>query len=239
MIHCLDDMSCIGAFFDVDRTLVSCNTGRLFLRDLRRRGEISFFRALRALGWMAKYHLSLIDMQALAARVAVQLEGWSENEFAERCQRWVEEDVLPLLLPSALRKVEKHRAEGHVLAILSSSPTYVTRPIAETLGIDEVLSTQFEVASGQFTGRLVGPACVGQGKVHWAEDLGARRSVDLGHSWFYTDSYTDMPMLERVGHQVIVNPDPRLRLTARRRGWPVEDWSAKNAVTPDVVGAQP
>jgi HAD superfamily hydrolase (TIGR01490 family) len=222
MIHCPDDMSRIGAFFDVDRTLVSCNTGRLFLRDLRRRGEISFLRALRALGWMAKYHLSLIDMQALASRVAEQLQGWSEVEFADRCQRWVEDEVLDLLLPSALRKIEKHRAEGHVLALLSSSPTYVTRPIANTLGIEEVLSTQFEVAAGQFTGRLLGPACVGAGKVHWAEDMGVRRALDLDGSWFYTDSYTDLPMLERVGHRVVVNPDPRLRLTARRRGWPVE-----------------
>src|SRR6185312_8376210 len=70
-------MSQVGAFFDVDRTLVSCNTGRLFLRDLRQRGEISFFRALRALGWMAKYHLSLIDLQWVAARVASQMAGWT------------------------------------------------------------------------------------------------------------------------------------------------------------------
>jgi HAD superfamily hydrolase (TIGR01490 family) len=224
VIHCRDLMSRIGAFFDVDRTLVACNTGRLFLQDLRRRGEISFLRALRALGWMAKYHLSIIDMQALAGRVAEQMRGWSEREFAERCQRWVEDDVLPRLLPSALRKIEKHRDEGHVLAILSSSPTYVTRPIAATLGIDEVLSTRFEVEGGTFTGRLEGPACVGAGKVHWAEDMVARRAIVLGDSWFYTDSYTDMPMLERVGNRVVINPDPRLRLTAKRRGWPVEDW---------------
>jgi HAD superfamily hydrolase (TIGR01490 family) len=213
-----------GAFFDVDRTLVACNTGRLFLRDLRRRGEISFLRALRAMGWIAKYHLSLIDLQTVAAKVAEQMRGSSEREFAERCRCWVEDEVLPLLLPSALRKIEKHRAEGHVLAILSSSPTYVTAPIAETLGIDEVLSTRFEVDRGQFTGRLVGPACVGSGKVHWAEDMGMRREVDLDGSWFYTDSYTDMPMLERVRNRVVVNPDPRLRLAAKRRGWPVEDW---------------
>ena len=68
-------MSRIGAFFDVDRTIVSCNTGRLFLRDLRRRGEISFFRMLRALGWMAKYHLSLIDLQWVAARLAGEMAG--------------------------------------------------------------------------------------------------------------------------------------------------------------------
>src|SRR5579871_3940810 len=88
-------MSRIGAFFDVDRTLVACNTGRLFLRDLRRRGEISFLRAVRALGWMAKYHLSLIDLQWVAARVASQMEGWVERDFADRCRRWVEDDVLP------------------------------------------------------------------------------------------------------------------------------------------------
>jgi HAD superfamily hydrolase (TIGR01490 family) len=214
----------IGAFFDVDRTLVACNTGRLFLRDLRRRGEISFLRTLRAMGWMAKYHLSLIDLQVIATRIALQMEGKSEREFADQCRRWVAEDVLPLLVPGGRRQVERHRAEGHVLAILSSSPTYVTRPIAEALGIDEVLSTTFEVAAGEFTGRLVGPACVGRGKIHWAEDLVSRHDIDLTNSWFYTDSYTDMPMLERVGNQVVVNPDPRLRRTAKRRGWPVQDW---------------
>jgi HAD superfamily hydrolase (TIGR01490 family) len=222
-------MSLIGAFFDVDRTLVDCNTGRLFLQDLRRRGEISFLRALRAMGWMLKYHLSLIDLEAVAERLVAQMRGWSEKEFAERCRRWVEDDVLPRLLPDGLRKIQRHRDQGHLLAILSSSPTYVTRPIAETLGLDEVLSTQFEVQGGQFTGKLVGPACFGKGKVHWAEDLGARKKIDLGSSWFYTDSYSDLPMLERVGNRVVVNPDPRLRRTARRRGWPVENWQEVRA----------
>jgi HAD superfamily hydrolase (TIGR01490 family) len=231
-------MSPIGAFFDVDRTLVSCNTGRLFLRHLRRRGEISFFRALRALVWMAKYHLSLIDLQWVAARIASQMEGWVERDFEERCRRWVHEDVLPLVAPGARSAIERHRQEGHLLAVLSTSPTYVTRPIAEALGIDEVMSTQFEVKGGQFTGKLVGPACVGPGKVHWAEDLGARRSLDLGKSWFYTDSYTDLPMLERVGHRVVVNPDPRLKRTAKRRGWPVQDWSVANVVSVATIGTE-
>jgi HAD superfamily hydrolase (TIGR01490 family) len=218
-------MSRIGAFFDVDRTLVACNTGRLFLRDLRRRGEISFLRAVRALGWMAKYHLSLIDLQVIAARIAEQMRGKSESEFAERCQRWVEDEVLPLVVPGALRQIERHRSEGHVLAVLSSSPTYVTRPLAKMLGIGEVLSTTFEVHNDLFTGRLIGPACVGAGKIHWAEALVARRQLDLKQSFFYTDSYTDVPMLERVGNGVVVNPDPRLRYAAKRRGWPVQDWS--------------
>jgi HAD superfamily hydrolase (TIGR01490 family) len=217
-------MSRIAAFFDVDRTLVSCNTARLFLRDLRARGEISFLRAVRALGWMAKYHLSLIDLQVIAVKIAEQMRGKSESEFAERCKRWVEDEVLPLVTPGALRQLERHRSEGHVLAVLSSSPTYVTRPLAQTLGIEEVLSTTFEVDAGAFTGKLVGPACVGPGKIHWAESLRDRRDVDLSQSWFYTDSYTDVPMLERVGNAVVVNPDPRLRIAAKKRGWPVQDW---------------
>jgi HAD superfamily hydrolase (TIGR01490 family) len=217
-------MSRVGAFFDVDRTIVSVNTGRLFLRDLRRRGQISFFRMLRALGWMAKYHLSLIDLQWVATRLAGEMAGQIEREFAETCRKWVEKDVLPLVVPGAREKIEKHRAEGHLLAILSTSPNYVTEPLAEILGIEEVMSTRFEVDGGLFTGRLLGPACVGKGKVHWAEDLGSRRQVDLSQSWFYTDSYTDMPMLERVGNRVVVNPDPRLKRIAKRRGWPVQDW---------------
>jgi phosphoserine phosphatase len=76
-----------------------------------------------------------------------------------------------------------------------------------------------------FTGRLIGPACVGAGKIHWAEELVTRHALDLKQSFFYTDSYTDIPMLERVGNGVVVNPDPRLRYAAKRRGWPVQDWS--------------
>jgi HAD superfamily hydrolase (TIGR01490 family) len=181
---------------------------------------------------MAKYHLSLIDLQHVAVRLAAQMKGKLELEFADRCRGWVEQEVLPLVVPGARGQIERHRAEGHILAILSTSPTYVTRPLAEALGIEEVISTQFEVENGEFTGRLVGPACVGQGKVHWAEDLVTRREVDLAASWFYTDSYTDLPMLERVGNRVVVNPDPRLRRTAKRRGWPVQDWQQVIASSP-------
>src|SRR5437764_8453649 len=126
-------MSLTGAFFDVDRTLVDCNTGRLFLRDLRRRGEISFLRALRALGWMAKYHLSLIDLQWVAARVASQMAGWAERDFEERCRKWGEDDVLHLIVPGAHSGIARHRADGHVLSMRSLSQTYVTIPIATAL----------------------------------------------------------------------------------------------------------
>jgi HAD superfamily hydrolase (TIGR01490 family) len=214
----------IAAFFDLDCTLVACNTGRLFLRDLRRRGEISLAKALRAISWLVKYRLAIVDLPTITAHVADFLRGKSEEDFAEQCQRLVEDEVLPRLLPAGLRAVERHRADGHVLALLSSSPSYIVGPVARALSVEAVGATEFEVERGKLTGQLRGPACFGSGKIHWAESLGASHSIDVGASWFYTDSFTDLPMLERVTHRVAVNPDPRLKKTARSRGWPVEDW---------------
>ncbi|MCG5055609.1 MAG: HAD-IB family hydrolase [Myxococcales bacterium] len=212
------------AFFDLDRTLVPVNTGRLFVGHMRRRGELSLARALQALTWMARYHFALLDLPAVAGRVVTMLRGQREDEFAEMCQRWVEDTVLPRLLPEGLRRVEDHRAGGRFLAILSTSPAYVVKPVARSLGMDAVGATELEVEKGLFTGRLLGPACYGAGKIHWAESLGSRFALNLEESWFYTDSYTDLPMLERVKNRIVVNPDPRLRRAARLRGWPIESW---------------
>lgn len=220
-------MSRVGAFFDLDETLVACNTGRLFLQDLRRRGEISLAKAIRALGWIAKYRLAMVDLPTITAHVADFLRGRAEREFAEQCQRLVEDEILPRLFPAGLRALDHHRQKGHVVALLSSSPRYVVEPVARALGLDAVGATEFEVESGRLTGQLAGPACFGPGKVHWAERMGQTLSLDLDASWFYTDSYTDLPMLERVAHRVAVNPDPRLRRAARTRGWSVVDWESR------------
>ncbi len=213
-----------AAFFDLDRTLVPCNTGRLFVGHMRSRGEISLARAVQALTWLARYQFALVDLHAVASRVVMFLRGQREDEFAEMCQRWVEDTVLPRLLPEGLRRVESHRTQGQFLAILSTSPAYVVRPVARSLGMDAVGATELEVEKGLFTGRLRGPACYGTGKIHWAESLGTQHALNLNESWFYTDSYTDLPMLERVNNRVVVNPDMRLRRAARTRGWPIELW---------------
>src|SRR5688572_12525150 len=126
----------VGAFFDLDETLVACNTGRLFLQDLRRRGEISLAKLVRALGWIAKYRLALVDLPTITAHVADFLRGKAERDFAEQCQRLVEDEILPRLFPAGLRRVEQHRGDGHVLALLSSSPRYVVEPVARALGVE-------------------------------------------------------------------------------------------------------
>jgi HAD superfamily hydrolase (TIGR01490 family) len=213
-----------AAFFDMDRTLVRVNSGTEWIRYLRRRREISTGRMLQALAWIAQYKLSILDMESVTARVTAEMAGDSEQEMIDKCLIFTREVVLPQISPKALAVLERHRAAGHVVAILSTSTPYVTEPLARHLGIEHVLCTRLSVRDGRFDGTHVKPACYGLGKVHWAEAFARERDVDLTRSFFYTDSYTDLPMLERVGEARVVNPDTRLRRHARRVGWEVDEW---------------
>jgi len=213
-----------AAFFDMDRTLIRANTGTLYIRYLRRRGELGALRMVQALGWIAQYKLAILDMESVITRVTAQMAGDSEQEMIDKCLAFTESLVLPTVAPKALEALARHRAEGHVVAILSSSSPYVTEPLARHLGIEHVLCTRLMVRDGKFEGTHVRPACYGPGKVHWAEAFARDRGVDLQRSFFYTDSYSDLPMLERVGVARVINPDSRLRRHARRVGWEVDEW---------------
>jgi HAD superfamily hydrolase (TIGR01490 family) len=213
-----------AAFFDMDRTLLRVNTGTLYIRWLRKRGEISLVRMAQALGWIAQYKLSVLDMESVITRVMAEYAGQSEAEMYEKCRLFFDELVKDSVAPRAHEAIGEHRRQGHVLAILSTSTPYVTEPLARQLGIEHVLCTRLSVRDGLFDGTHVRPACYGAGKVHWAEAWAERHDVDLSRSVFYTDSYSDLPMLERVGIQRIVNPDTRLRRHAKKAGWPVDEW---------------
>jgi HAD superfamily hydrolase (TIGR01490 family) len=118
-------------------------------------------------------------------------------------------------------QVAAHREAGHVLALLTSATRYLAEPLGADLGIEHHLVSQLVVRDGRFTGEVVQPVCYGRGKVYWAERFAAEHGVDLAASFFYTDSITDLPLLDRVGHPRVVHPDPRLRRLAQRRGWQV------------------
>jgi HAD superfamily hydrolase (TIGR01490 family) len=213
-----------AAFFDMDRTLLRVNTGELWLRWLRRHHEISLGRTLQALAWLVQYKMAILDMEAVTTRVIAEMAGQSEGELVAKARRFFEAWVRAEVAPKARQALARHRAEGHVVAILSSSTPYVVEPLAEHLGIEHAICTRLRVSAGRFDGTHVAPACYGRGKVHWAEAFARDHGVDLARSFFYTDSYSDLPMLERVGQARVVNPDARLRRHARRVGWHVDEW---------------
>ncbi len=149
------------------------------------------------------------------------IAGQREEEVAAFCERWYHEEVRRFLVPEVRDLLEWHRSQGQRPVLISSSTVYLAAPLAAELGVEDLLVTRLEVVEGRFTGRAVAPLCYGRGKVHWAERFAAEEGIDLGASFFYTDSVTDVPLLERVGQPRVVNPDRLLRREARRRGWPV------------------
>jgi HAD superfamily hydrolase (TIGR01490 family) len=214
-----------AAFFDMDKTVLAVNSGTLWLKYLVTHREIGAVDLLRALWWLALYQLALVDGEFVFGEAAISVKGQREEEMRRVCDRWFAEEVAPHITAGACARVAHHRARGHVLAVLSSSSPYASEPLGARLGIPHVLCTRLEVKDGVFTGAVAGPVCFGRGKVRVAEEFAREHDVDLSQSWFYTDSYSDLPMLERVGHPVAVNPDLRLRRHARACGWPALQWT--------------
>lgn len=216
-----------AAFFDMDYTLVDANTATMYMRFLREEGLASRRDVARIVWWSARYRLGFLDLRSVVERVVADAAGDSESETRQRCERWYERDVRRFVSPAGREAVERHRALGHALVLLTGNSPYIGGPLAEDLRLDHLLCTRLEVdPEGAFTGRMIPPFAYGDGKVQLAEALAAEHDLDLDRSAFYTDSHTDLPMLLRVGQPVVVNPDPKLAWEATRRGWPVMEFRA-------------
>ncbi|MFN8545603.1 MAG: HAD family hydrolase [Candidatus Binatia bacterium] len=211
----------VAAFFDVDGTLIARNSAQLYMRHMRRTGQARRRDVARTLYFLARYKLGMLDLDRALAASMDWVRGRAEAALRADCATWYAHDVRPHLVPEMVAAVEAHRREGHVVAIVTSATRYLAEPLGDDLGIEHLLVSQLVVRDGVFTGEVVRPICYGRGKIHWAERFAASHDIDLGASFFYTDSITDLPLLERVGEPRVVNPDPRLGRLAQRRGWPV------------------
>ena len=213
-----------AAFFDLDGTLLAVNSADLWVRRERRLRRISGWQLARAVLWLAGYRLGILDMEAALRGALVTIRGVEEGFIRRETQAWWREEVRALVAPGARPALAGHRARGDLLVLLTSSSRYAAEMACEELGLDDALFQRYQVEDGRFTGEPLPPICYGPGKVVAAEAWAEERGVDLAQSAFYSDSSTDLPMLARVGRPFAVNPDPRLKLVARKRGWPVLDW---------------
>ncbi len=212
------------AFFDFDETLIVGNSGHLWIRRELRSGHINRLQALRAASWMVRYRLGFASMED-ALRTAIRsLAGTPEETLRQRTRDFYEEEVRRLYRGGAREAVERHRSRGDACVLLTASSLYLSELVSAELHLDAVLCNRFQVRDGLHTGELEGELCFGAGKLRYAEAYAQRSGVSLAACTFYTDSYSDLPVLERVGTPVLVNPDRRLRREARARGWQVVEW---------------
>lgn len=220
-----------GAFFDMDKTLISENSASLFMKHRYERGEMSGWDLAKGLYAYLQYKVGLLDITAWTRDAMRQFRGESERALAREAREWLHGEVVKTIYPEAERLVRCHREAGHVVAIVSGATKFVVAPLAQHLGVPHFLYTRLETEHGRFTGRVVEPICFEEGKIYWLQQLVEDQNVDLAKSWFYTDSITDLPLLELVGHPVATNPDPLLYRQALRRRWPVRFFEPPAAAT--------
>jgi putative phosphoserine phosphatase/1-acylglycerol-3-phosphate O-acyltransferase len=226
----------VGAFFDLDRTLIAGFSATAFLLDALANGLLSPAGLLQTLLSATRFRMGRTGFSGLVADTASLLAGLPEAAMEEAAERIFAKWLAAEVYPEARALVHAHRRKGHAPVVVSSATRYQIEPLARDLGIAHVLCSRLEVERGRFTGRIVRPACYGEGKLRAAEALAAAHGLDLGASYFYTDSHEDLPLLERVGHPRPTNPDRRLAAIAAARGWPARTFTTRGTPRPlDVV----
>lgn len=213
------------AFFDIDSTILSVNSAKLWLRHELRKGSLSKRHALRGAIWAGLYGLGVANVERVLREAVSQLEGRQESLLREETRAFYEREIQQTIRPGARRTIAAHRDVGDAIVLLTSSSNYMAECVARTLECDGYLSNAFVVRADHFTGAPVEPLCYGAGKIEHARDWALAHEHDLARASFYTDSFTDLPMLAAVGTPVAVHPDPRLRRAALRRGWRIESWN--------------
>lgn len=214
-------MPSIIAFFDMDYTVLDASSGYLYVKYLRRHRRVSYRLLLRIAWWTMLYRLSAIDMNSAVPKMLSYADGQSASQTMADASVWFEEMLKSHITPRAADKMRQHQAQGQRVVLISASTQFAVKPVADYLHVD-FLCTRLIDHDDQLTGEVVDPPCYAAGKVVWARRYAAEHGASLSDAYLYTDSYSDLPLLEVIGHPVAVNPDSRLKRLARKRGWPIE-----------------
>ena len=212
-----------AAFFDLDRTLIAGSSAFVFARAARDAGYIRITDFVPDVVRALKFQfLGSSDESSIGVRdrILAGVGGMKQSDLVG-LNELVLPELLGLIRPEARALLEQHHAAGRETWIISASPIEIVEPLAVALGMTGGIGTRGEVDNGVYTGRLDGPFCYGEGKAEAISLLAAERNIDLANSWSYSDSMSDVPMMELVGHAVAVNPDSELSQLARHKGWPV------------------
>jgi HAD superfamily hydrolase (TIGR01490 family) len=216
-----------AAFFDLDKTVIAKASMMAFGGSFRREGLVSRRTMLRAAYAHIVYmHLGAGEQKLGRIRESVLTltRGWEQSRVSDIVAEALKDVIEPIIYAEAIELIEHHKSEGRRVFIVSAAPEEIVGPLAEFLGVDEAISSRAEVDSeGRYTGEMAVYA-YGPYKADIMRDLAEKEGLDLAGSYAYSDSYTDLPMLEAVGHPVAVNPDRVLLKAAREHGWEVRSF---------------
>jgi HAD superfamily hydrolase (TIGR01490 family) len=213
-----------AAFFDLDKTVIARASVVAFGRPFYREGLISRRTILRGVYGQLIYLYMGADEAKIARMRSSMLEltrGWDQARVSEIVEEALEQIIEPIIYAEALELIAQHKEAGRIVVIVSASPEEIVNPLARYLGIDNAIASRARLDDeGRYSGEMAYDA-FGPAKAEAMRAMAAQLDIDLAGSYAYSDSATDLPMLEVVGHPVAVNPDKELARTAQERGWEI------------------
>lgn len=222
----------IGALFDFDGTIIAGYSATAMLWEKIKRKEMTGEEVIETANVMAQYSMGSLGFSGLMTAAAKFMHGVTEESYFEFGEELYTGYIARKVYPESRALIEAHLARGHTVAIVSSATIYQIEPTARDLGIEHVLCSQYEVEDGKFTGEIIKPLCFGQGKVLAAEELAKEHGLNLSQSYFYSDSYDDIELLDHVGKPRPLNPTGKLIDTAKERGWEIEAYGSRGQGKP-------
>ncbi len=214
-------MNHIAAFFDMDHTITWENSGLSSVRFARKHGLVTHRHLMKGIIKIALYRLSLINVESWYEKNMENLSGLPLEDMEHFSSLWFDAMIRNAIYREAVQYIEDHADRGHHVVIISNAPSFFVQPVADALKISDVISTRVEVTDGILTGKLIKPLCYGEGKLHYAQTWARQNDIDLAGSYFYTDSYFDLPLMKAVGKPIPTNPDRRLKRAALKNNWPI------------------
>ncbi len=216
-----------AAFFDLDKTIIAKSSTLAFSKPFFDQGLLNRRAVLKSSYAQFIFLLSGADhdqMERIRAHMANMCTGWDVAQVKSIVNETLHDIVTPLVFAEAADLIAAHKLCGRDVVVVSASGEEIVAPIARALGATHAMATRMVVEDGKYTGD-VEFYCYGEGKVEAIRELAAREGYPLEHCYAYSDSITDLPMLDAVGHPSVVNPDRALRKEAAERGWPVLSFS--------------
>lgn len=218
----------IGAFFDLDRTLINGFSAKNFVASRLLSGRFTSQELIAQFAGALSYARDTGNFAKMAAISANGVKGIEEQVFINVGEEVYRKKLAEAIYPESRALVAAHIEMGHTVAIISAATPYQVEPIARDLCIDHVECTRLEVMDGKFTGKIVEPACWGEGKAIAGQKLVEKHSLNIRKTFFYTDSAEDIHLLEMVGNPRPVNPDTKLSGIAFQNDWPVLRYADSN-----------
>jgi len=217
----------VAAFFDLDKTIIAKSSTLAFSRPFFQEGLINRRAILKSRYAQFMFLLSGSDedqMDRMRAHITALCAGWDVAQVTSIVEETLHDIVDPLVYAEATELIAEHRAEGDDVVVVSASGAEIVAQIGVMLGATHSVGTRMVAADGRYTGE-VDFYCFGENKASAARELAAVHGYDLSRCHAYSDSITDLPLLEAVGHPIAVNPDRALRREALQQGWPMLTFS--------------